>query len=126
MKPVSRCLLCRPSNDTGDVVEYQVRVESVVDMTRQAARNATEDVRRRLAAWRLPEALGVPSLTLALRSAVSWLVSSRSALTVTLLLGSQLCRETMSYKPHTGPCSTLSHGCQRAFKANFKLIVSGG
>ncbi len=52
-------MLCRPSNDAGDVVEYQVRVESMVDLTRQAARNATEDVRQRLAAWRLPESLGV-------------------------------------------------------------------
>ncbi len=51
--------LRRPSSDAGDVVEYQVRVESMVDMTRQAARNATEDVRQRLAVWRLPESLGV-------------------------------------------------------------------
>ena len=34
-------------------------MESLIDVTRQAARNAAEDVRQRLTAWRLPESLGV-------------------------------------------------------------------
>ncbi len=53
---------CRPSSDAGDVVEYQVRVESMIDATRQAARNAQEDVQQRLERWRLPESLGVRTL----------------------------------------------------------------
>ena len=36
-----------------------MRVEGLIEATRQAARNASEDVRQRLERWRLPESLGV-------------------------------------------------------------------